>query len=167
MRVVLTFDDHEFQDFLKAWQEPSVKRTLRAAASAYGRTLKPILQAATPVARPGNPYATGPGNLQRSTRFKRMRASYGIGVVIAPMGRSAFYRRFVVGGTKPHVILPRSQGGRLAIAGGFATAVHHPGARANPYVARAGHLGEGIGYLAAERMIFDGLTAKRVLDTLD
>lgn len=167
MNVVITFDDRELQQFLKAWEEPAVKRTLGAAASAYGRTVKPILRAATPVARPGNRYASGPGSLQRATRYKRMSARFGIGVVIAPMGRTAYYRRWVVGGTKPHVILPKTPGRRIRIAGGFATAVHHPGAKANPYVERVGAQTEEIGSRAAETVIFAGLDARPVTEIRD
>lgn len=166
MIITLTFDDRELQQFLKAWEEPAVKRTLGAAASAYGRTVKPILKAATPVARPGNPYATGPGSLQRATRFKRMSARFGIGVVIGPMGRTAYYRRWVVGGTKPHDIAAK-RGGRLRLGNRFATVVHHPGAKANPYVERVGALSEEIGTRAAENVIFTGLDARSVTETRD
>lgn len=168
MRVELRFDDHEFQEFVKAWQEPAVRRTLGAAASAFGAKAKPILKAETPVARPGNSYAGSAGNLQRVTRYKRFRARTGaIGVVIAAMGRTAFYRRFVVGGTKPHLILPKAVGGRLKILGGFATAVHHPGAKPNDYVGRAAGRAESAGFDAAERVIYAGLDAQHVVETID
>lgn len=167
MNVTLTFDDHEWQEFIAAWQEPAVRKTLKAAASAWGRKAKPILKAETPVAKPGNPYAKGEGNLRDLTRYKQIGAQYGIGVVVAPMGRGAYYRRWVVGGTKAHVILPKSTGGRLAVLGGLATAVHHPGARANDYVSRAFPQAEFLGGNAAEDVIFAGLEAQRIAETVD
>lgn len=165
MRVELTFDDREWQEFLKAWDEPAVKRTLGVAASAWGKTVKPILKAETPAARPGNAYAQGVGNLQKLTRYKRIRATFGIGVVVAAMGRNAFYRRWVVGGTKPHEI--RANAGALKVGRGFAAVVHHPGAKPNDYVTRAGRRGEHAGLEAAERVVFDGLEGKRVSEAID
>jgi hypothetical protein len=162
--VTLTFDAHEWNDFLEAWQEPAVKKTLKAGAASFGRAAKPILKAATPEGPIGNKYGDA-GNLRRTVRYKQIRARYGIGVVVAPMsgkGKSAFYRRFVVGGTKPHLILPKSLGGRLAIVGGWAEAVHHPGATPHPFVARAAAAMEHAGFAAAEHTILDGLEAKRV-----
>lgn len=165
MRVELTFDDKEWQEFVKAWQEPAVRRTLGSAASAWGRTVKPILKAETPTAKPGNKYASGPGNLQKLTRYKRIKARFGIGVVVAAMGRNAFYRRFVTIGTKPHEI--KAKAGSLRVGSGFPAVVHHPGARPNDYVTRASHRAESAGLDAAERVVFDGLEAKRVTDTID
>lgn len=167
MKVTLTFDDKDWQTLLDAWQEPAVKRTLGAAASAWGRKARPILKAATPVAPPGNKYASGPGNLRAVTRSKRIRGRLGIGVVVGPMGKSAYYRRWVVGGTRAHLILPRSQRGRLRVLGGYATAVHHPGAKPNDYVARAFPAAERAGNAAAQGIIFDGLAARRVSEGID
>jgi hypothetical protein len=169
--VTLTWDDKEFRDLLKHWTEPEVHKTLKAAAAAYGTIMVPIVQAATPIARPGNKYASGPGNLQKLTKWKYIAARYGIGVVIAPMGKNAYYRRFVTMGTKPHVILPKAPGSRgqaaraLAIARGYARVVHHPGARANPYVERAGRAGDHLAAASAEIVIFNGLDGKRVATT--
>lgn len=173
MKVELTFDRREWDELLRSWQEPAVKRTLQAAASAFGRAAKPIVKAEIPEARPGNPYAKGPGNLRATVRYRRFRAGRGIGVVIAPMGKSAYYRRWVAGGTKAHVILPKAAGSRgqarraLAIAGGFARVVHHPGAKPNDFIARAEGRAEGAGFDKAEAVLFDGLDAKRVLETID
>lgn len=168
MRLEITFGDDEIKKWMEPWQEPHVKSVLRKAASAYGRAGKPIVQAATPVARPGNTYAIGPGNLRAATRFKRIKSNPAIGVVIGPMGKKAFYRHMVVGGTKPHPILPKQKGSRglarrLAILGGFANLVHHPGARPNPYIARVAGAVESAGLRAAERVIFKGLTDSRAV----
>lgn len=166
--IELRWEDDEVEKFLEPWQEPAVKKTLRAAASAFGRAGRPVLRAHTPSAPPGNAYAGGAGNLQRQTRFKRIRARYGIGVVIAAMGRLAYYRHMVTGGTRPHLIVPRSPSGRLAVLGGFAKVVRHPGARANPYVSRAAGAVESAGFAAAERVVFDGLEdTRRVSESQD
>lgn len=173
MRVELTFDDKDWQTLLDAWKEPAVKKTLKSAASAWGRKAKPILKAATPVAKPGNAYATGPGNLRNLVRSKQIRSGLGIGVVVASMGKGAYYRRWVVGGTKPHVILPKAAGSRgqvaraIAVAGGYARVVHHPGAKPNDYVSRAFPAAERAGNAAAEGVIFDGLAARRIAQGLD
>jgi hypothetical protein len=53
------------------------------------------------------------------------------------------------------------------VLGGFATAVHHPGAKPNDYVARAFPQAEIAGGEAAETVIFDGLDAKRVSESID
>lgn len=167
----LRWDDNEVEAWLEPWQEPKVKRTLRAAATAFGKAGRPILRRHTPSAPPGNIYAIqagGAGNLQRQTRYKRIRARYGIGVVIAPMGKGAWYRHIVTGGARPHVIRPKTLRGRLRIVGGFATSVQHPGARPNPYVARAAGEVESAGFAAAEQVVFDGLQeARRVVETED
>lgn len=167
MRVELRFEHHEWDELLKAWQEPAVKRTLRAGASAFGRAAKPIVRAEIPVAPPGNPYAKSAGNLARQVRYRRFHARFGIGVVVGPIGRSAFYRRFVAGGTKAHLILPKRLGGRLKVVGGFARAIHHPGAKANDFIGRAERRATDAGLTKAETVIFDGLDAKRVIETLD
>ena len=167
----LTWDDDEVEKWLEPWREPAVLKTLRRAASAYGRAGRKVLRAATPVAPPGNIYAReagGAGNLQRSTKSRRIRSNPAIGVVIGPMGNTAYYRHMVTGGTKPHVILPTTVGGRLRLLGGFASAVHHPGARANPYVERARGAVESAGYAAAERVVFAWLEeSRRVAESED
>lgn len=167
MKVELTFDARGWDEFVRAWQEPAVKRTLQAGASAFGKAAKPVIASEIPIARPGNPYAQGPGNLRRLVRYKRFSSLRGIGVVIGPMGRNAFYRRFVAGGTKPHVILPKRVGGRLAFGGGFARIVHHPGAKANDFIGRASGRAIDAGYRASEVVVFDGLEGQRVIETFD
>lgn len=165
MRVEITFDDREFREFLQAWQEPAVKRTLGAAASAFGLAAKPAIRAAIPVARPGNPYAKSAGNLRSLVRSKRFRAVRGIGVVIGPMGKAAFYRGWLTTGTKPHRIrFPDQRRRGVSKARGN---IRHPGARPNPYIARSRDRAESAGMTAAERVIFRGLDAQRVSEAID
>lgn len=52
--------------------------------------------------------------------------------------------RFVIEGTRPHIIRPRRAQALRFDAGGqtvFAAVVHHPGTRANPFLQRALRLG--------------------------
>lgn len=163
MQVVLTFDSHEWDALLKAWQEPPVKRTLKAAASAFGRAAKPVIQAEIPMARPGNKYAVRAGNLRASTRSRQIKS--GIGVVVGPMGRTAFYREWVARGTKPHEI--RAKAGTMRIGSGFARVVHHPGSKPNDFIGRASGRAEREGYAKAEAVIFDGLDARRISEAID
>lgn len=56
--------------------------------------------------------------------------------------------RFLIEGTRPHVIRPRKPGGvlRFGGAGGtvvFATVVHHPGTKANPFAEQAARAAVG------------------------
>lgn len=154
MQVDFDFDRREWDELFAAWEEPAVKKTLRSAASAYGKAGKPILKGRAPRAT---------GDLQSSVRFKRMRARTGaIGVVVAPMGKKAAHRNMVELGTKPHLILPRTPGGRIRTLFGFVSVVNHPGARANPWVAASADAVEDAGSMAAEEVIFDGLDARPV-----
>jgi hypothetical protein len=138
-------DSHEVDVYLAQITDAKRANALRVATSAGARAAVPILRAATPV---------GPtGNLRRSVQAKAIRRQYGIGSVVAPMtrkekttksgkvragtGTAAQHRALVEYGTKPHIIAPRSLGGRLAVAGGYARLVHHPGAKPNPYLERA------------------------------
>lgn len=137
--IKINGDTKEWDEFLKTWQEPEVKKTLRAAAGAIGKAAKPILRNATPVG------ATG--SLKKSVRYKKTKAAYGIGVVVAPMGRGAFYRSMVTGGTKPHEITGKD-GGRLSTPFGVFASIHHPGSQANPFVAASAGAMEEAGYRA-------------------
>jgi len=90
------------------------------------------------------------GNLRASIGYASIRKGT-IGVVAGPLrkkgrisktsgkvvGRKAgFHRHLVEFGTKAHVIVPKNLGGRLAVLGGFATVVHHRGAKPHPWMTR-------------------------------
>lgn len=171
----LRFTDAEWRPLLAGWDEKEVKKTLRRAAQAWGAAAKPIVKAQVPVAAPGNKYVTR-GNLQRSVRAVRIRPRYGIGVVVGPieskrLGTNPYYRHMVVGGTKPHLILPKKRGSRsigaireaaLKIANGqYVKAVQHPGAKANPFIERARPAAEAAGHARAERYILRRLAAEQ------
>ena len=114
--------------YLEAIAEEKRAKALRAATTAAAKAAVPRLAAATPVGRTGN--------LRDAVRHKAMRKRYGIGSVVAPMGKKARHRHLVTGGTKPHVIAG-PPGGFLRIGDRYLRSVHHPGARANPFVDRA------------------------------
>jgi hypothetical protein len=58
------------------------------------------------------------------------------------MGKRAFHRYWVVGGTHPHAIAAGS-GGWLSTPYGVFRRVRHPGSPANPFVARVGAANRG------------------------
>lgn len=68
----------------------------------------------------------------------------------------AFYARFVEEGTQPHVIRA-STGKALGIGGQAYASVRHPGARANPFMARAAQSGT-----AAAATAFDQYVDRRI-----
>lgn len=157
MKIVMTFDDREWKALLKTWQAPEVRKTLEAGASAFGEVATPIIRDATPVGPVGNKYAGSPGNLRRQTRWRPFAARLGVGVVIAAMGKSAYYRRFVSGGTKPHSLARR--GTPAYTLGSAPNREHHdhPGAKANDYIGKVADRAEKVGFDAADKVVLDGL----------
>lgn len=72
----------------------------------------------------------------------------------AKKGLTAYYAHMVHGGTKPHVITARH--GALGTPQGPRTTAQHPGARANPWMERAG----GASFAAAIKAFTDAFAAK-------
>lgn len=74
------------------------------------------------------------------------------------------YANYVHGGTRPHVIRPRSPGGVLAFKIGgqmvFTKRVNHPGTKANPFYDRAIEQSEG------ERMALLQRTGDQIVATV-
>ena len=100
-------------------------------ASAVGPAVQEALQRESPVA------PVGGGRLRDSIREDRHISSGSAQLVFTT---DAPYAGFVLGGTAPHVIRPKTaralrfqQGGQTR----FARVVHHPGTRANPFPDRA------------------------------
>lgn len=114
--------------YLERISEEKRAKALRTSTTAGAKAAVPVLRAATPVGKTGN--------LQGSVRHKAMKRRYGIGSVVAPMGKKASHRHLVVGGTKAHVI-PGPAGGALRVGNRYLRAVHHPGAKPNPFIDRA------------------------------
>lgn len=98
-----------------------------------------------------------PGRMLKSIRSKTLRGSPPA-VVVGPM---APYRQFVIRGTRPHVVSSLGKHA-LAIASGgrFARVIHHPGARANPFVATSIAGAREASLEAARRAILKAVGAK-------
>lgn len=54
-------------------------------------------------------------------------------------GKATYYGKFVIGGTRPHVI-PKEGTDAMAIKGNVFARIEHPGAKANPFMDRAAHM---------------------------
>ncbi len=167
MGTYVTLDEQDFLrtvEQLQIFQQPNMDRVLRKAAAAGAAAYRAPLRAAAPVKKDATRGKQGPGygepgGLRDSIKQRKVRADgYGVSAVVGPMGKKAFTRRWVTTGTKPHTIAARAHGAReqtsflQAVAnvakgrrpalhfadGGFRGSVEHPGARANPYIARVG-----------------------------
>ncbi len=147
------FDDAEMRRYLDALDEKGVVRIRRKGLTKGGAVYRKAIAAETPVKVRAGAGARGtytvrkrggtyvekqygtPGEMRKSVKVRRIRSNPAIGVVVAPMGKTAFMRHWVAGGTKPHLIRPKG-GGFLALAFGAVKLVHHPGAKPNPFVGR-------------------------------
>jgi hypothetical protein len=135
--VQFRIDSREVDAWLKGLEEPKVAKALRTSTTAGAKAAVPILRAKTPTGKGmTGKYAHAPGNLRALVRHKAMKKRYGIGSVVAPMGKAAYYRRFVELGTKAHVIAG-PEGGFLNIGGRYMRAVRHPGARPRHFIGGA------------------------------
>lgn len=128
---------------------PPMKATLQKASSAGAKALKPFVQAEAPVGEPGNPY-TKRGALRRSVSARKAKRDLPAAVV-SPRPKIAFYRHMVIGGTKPHRIRFPNQ--KAAGVDKGAGNIRHPGAKANPFVARGYAKGESAALAAIDRVI--------------
>lgn len=132
---------------------PTMNRVLQKASTAGAKALKPFIKAEAPIGPSGNTY-TKRGALKRSISARKAKRDLPAAVVSA-RPKVAFYRHMVIGGTKPHRIrfpnqkaagVPRDQGN-----------IRHPGAKANPFVARGFAKGESAALAAIDRTIDDYL----------
>lgn len=136
--------------YLERISDEKRAKALRTSTTAAAKAAVPVLRAATPRGRTGN--------LQGSVRHKAMRRSYGVGSVVAPMGKKASHRHLVIDGTKAHPIHGRA-GGFLKIGNRYLRAVDHPGAKPNPFIDRAAPQMEGAAWPA-----FDGRISRYIDD---
>lgn len=97
---------------------PQLNKALRKATREAAKAMKPFIQAQAPVSAIGSSgkYAHTRGNLRRSVRVAATRRQTP-GAYVGPSRKKAYYRHFVIGGTK-HM-------------------------RANPFVARGAQAGMG------------------------
>lgn len=116
----------ELQDELEKLEPAPLKKTLQKGTAAGAKLLKPRVQAETP---------RRTGRMRKSVSAATARRERPASIVKYRTGKTgAWYRHFVLLGTKPHRIrfadqkaagIPKSQGN-----------IQHPGARANPVMAR-------------------------------
>lgn len=121
---VTILGEREVHEMLAKAMDPQLKRTLQKATTASAKFLKPKAQANAP---------RRTGKLRRSisaTQAKRERPA----AIVKARPKVAWYRHFVIKGTKPHRIrfpdqkargVPKSEGN-----------IEHPGAKANPFIDR-------------------------------
>ncbi len=110
----------------------AVKRALVRWADVVGPMMRELARAEAPVGS-----GPGAGRLRQQLRYERR--TTGAEVQVKVVG-GAPYTGFVIHGTSPHVIVPRNAMALRFQSHGqtvFATLVHHPGTKPNPFGQRA------------------------------
>lgn len=171
----VSLDDRVVREYLNGLDEKGVTKILRAGLAAGGSVYQKAIAAEAPVKQVESAGAKGtfsvrrrgggftqkaygrPGDLARSVKVRRIRSNPAIGIVVGPMGKTAFQRWWVTQGTKAHVIRPK-RGGWLRLLFGIVRLVKHPGAQANPFVARGTARANTEALDTAERRIFEAAT---------
>jgi hypothetical protein len=133
MAVTVIINRAQLNDILadlRSYEPPEMEKRLRRATLAGANVLKRQVASDAPQGKTGK--------LRGSPRARATR-TYGrwIGYRVTVGGRGVRYANVVVGGSRPHLILGKV-GKPLGLPWGPRMVVHHPGARANPFVARAG-----------------------------
>ena len=132
---------------------PQMKVALQKASTAGAKAIKPFVQAEAPVGPSGNKF-TKRGALRRSVSARKAKRDLPAAVVSA-RPKVAFFRHMVIGGTQAHAIrfpnqvaagVPKTQGN-----------IRHPGAAANPFIARGYQKGERSALAAIDKAIDDYL----------
>jgi hypothetical protein len=120
----------EALEALEVFDQPQLDKSAQKVMSAAARSLVTPIRRAAPRGKTGRLAAS-----VSARKGKRDRPS----AVVGPRGgrRGAFYRHFVIGGTRPHRIEPRHVGGFLLFGGHWVPAIEHPGSKPNPFVDRA------------------------------
>lgn len=132
-------DVQRFLDQLPAKMEKNILRgAVRAGAKVPLEVARKAAPAGPPSAEGARLYGGHRGALRESLRIStRTRPGEVVGRVIAGgktrSGADVFYAHMVEGGTKPHDIKPRRYKS-LFFAGLMRQIVHHPGARAKPFL---------------------------------
>lgn len=165
-------DDREIRGHLKALDERAIGAILLRGVRKGAPALKRAIAAEAPVQGKASAFtrrggASGltiirgrereygrPGDLRRSIAARKIRSNPAIGVAVGPMGKLGFARWWVVRGTRPHTIRARSG----FLPAGMGREVRHPGAKANPFVARGVARGEAEAMQIAEDSIMEELT---------
>lgn len=123
---------------LDTYEGVEMNRRIRAATLAGARALRGAIQEASP------PHVQAvrkyPSDLRASVAVKVRKDALGfVGYVVGPSGRQGWVKHFVIGGTKPHRE-PKLRAAEVILGTpwGPRSVINHPGAHANPYVARVG-----------------------------
>jgi hypothetical protein len=142
----------ELQAALAKFEDAPAKKLLQKASTAGAKALKPPIQGEAPVGPSGNRH-TKRGALRRSVSSRQARKDRPAAVVSA-RPKVAFYRHMVIGGTKPHDI---RRPATTPTGGQYMRVIHHPGAKANPFVERGFQSGEAAALAAIDRVIDEAL----------
>ena len=123
-----------------------MKSALQKASTAGAKALRPFIKAEAPRGKTGK--------LRRSISARKAKRDLPAAIVSA-RPKVAFYRHMVIGGTRAHAIrfpnqvaagVPKTQGN-----------IRHPGAKANPFIARGYAKGESAALAAIDKSIDDYL----------
>jgi hypothetical protein len=125
---------------LELLDDPAASKLLQKATAAGGKALKPFIQAEAPVKT---------GRLRRSVSTRQARKARPA-TIVSPRPKVAFYRHFVIDGTRPHEIKVNAM---TPTGGHYMRVIHHPGAHANPFVDRGFARGESAALAAIEKVI--------------
>lgn len=154
----------EVQGVLAKYQQPELDRKITLGLKAAGRKMSKSVRSAAPArvrtgVKPG--FGAGSnhrsGDLYRSIASKTLRGSPPA-VAVGPVGRHSSMRHLAIRTTKAHLIRPY-QGAVLEWAGAYATAVHHPGNHAHPWVATGISRAHDAAMRAAANAIFRDFVA--------
>lgn len=114
---------------VKVDKRPVLKFQWQAAASEWAGRVEPLVEEALRAAAP-----VRTGELRKSVRGERAVGSASATLTFAAVD----YARFVIDGTAPHEIRPRNKKALFWPGAEHPVGlVHHPGTRANDFVARA------------------------------
>lgn len=141
MSVLVVIDEAALKSAmadLRSYQGPEMAKRLRKATLAGANALKGPIREATPVIKGPEPKDGYPHDLAGSVAVRSLKeGGQWIGYRVGPGGKKGWFAAMVIGGTKPHIILGK-KGKELGLPWGPRAIVHHPGAKANPYVERVG-----------------------------
>lgn len=122
---MIVVDDREVRAALAKATAPALNKTLQRGTAAGAKFLSPKVKAEAP---------RRTGTLRKAIRASKARRERPASIV--KVGKKAWYEHFVIKGTKAHRIrFPDQKAAGVPKAQGN---IAHPGAKANPFVDRAG-----------------------------
>lgn len=136
---------------LRSYEGQEMDRRIRLATLRGAQALREPIRQSTPAHQ--HTGSRWPSDLRGSVAVRvRKDASGFVGYTVGPSGKMAWVRNFVIGGTKPHLEVGKV-GKAIGLPWGPRAIVHHPGARANPYVQRVGEREESTVLAAVAKSI--------------